>query len=598
MRRSPMLSNRGGDTAALFFTPTRTSSQKLGWLVTGLLGLASAQFASGAFAQGIPPAIQQIERIQQEQQERTQRQFDLDRESARPPSNLQPVAPAQPQRQRPPSVCRDIAEISLEGALSISPGTQRELTSPYAGQCLDAGKIELLMGTVTAWYINEGMIAARVYLGPQDLSTGRLTLTVEEGKLEKIRVDDKDSDSISTRTAFPGMLGQPLNLRDVEQGLDQINRLLSNDARMSIEPGSEAGASVLVIANEPKKRWRVNLSADNTGSASTGPLQGSVGLSFDNLLGLNDSISFTDRRTLDRKSNTRDSVSDSLSYVIPYGYNTFSVGFSKSSYKTMFSLPGGTRLTSDGDSTTAFVRADRVVFRNRDHLLTLSGTLTHKDSKNYLEKQYLDVSSRQLTVGDLDLSLRSAAFGGVAFLGAGWSQGLNAFGALDDASGLPDTAPRAQFGKARVSASWMRSFPIAPGHSIDLSTSFSGQYSRDVLYGSEQLLLGSVYTVRGFSRYSLSNDNGYFIRNDIGLRNAFSLGGYSGDWRVYAGLDGGYVRGHRGDGDSGSLAGAALGVSVKLGSAMLDTYVMNAVHRPSWMPKEGARVQASLSFSF
>ena len=587
-----------GVPAALPSTPVRTGSAKLGWLVVGLIGLAAAQLASNAYAQGVPPAIQQIERIQQEQQERTQRQFDLDRESARPPSNLQPAAPVAPQRQRAPSVCRDIQVISLDGATSISADTQRDLIAPYAGQCLDAGKIELLMGAVTAWYINDGMIAARVYLGPQDLSTGRLSLTVVEGVLEKIRVDDKDTDSISTRTAFPGMLGQPLNLRDVEQGLDQINRLLSNDARMSIEPGSEAGASVLVITNEPKKRWRVNVSADNTGSAGTGPGQGSVGLFFDNLLGLNDSVSITDRRTLDRKDGTRDSVSDTFSYVVPYGYNTFSVGFSKSSYATTFALPGGTRLKSDGDSTTAFLRADRVIFRNRDHLLTLSGTLTHKDSKNYLEKQYLDVSSRQLTIADADLSLRSAAFGGVAFLGAGWSQGLNAFGALDDAGGLPDSAPRAQFGKARVSASWLRSFPLDAGRSIDVSTSFSAQYARDVLYGSEQLLVGSVYTVRGFSRYSVSNDNGWFVRNDVGLRNAFSLGGYSGDWRVYAGLDAGHVSGHRDDGDSATLAGAALGVSVKLGSAMLDTYVMKAVHRPDWMPNEGARVQFALSYSF
>jgi hemolysin activation/secretion protein len=594
-----MSSTRGATSAALFFLPARPRHAGLGWLIAGLLGMASTQFASVAHAQGVPPALQQIERIQQEQQQRTDRQFDLDRESARPPSNLQPAAPVVPQRERAPTICRDINEIVLDGATSISAGTQRELTAPYAGQCLDAGKIELLMGAVTAWYINDGMIASRVYLGPQDLSTGRLTLTIVEGKLEKIRVDDgRDGDSVSVRTAFPGMLGRPLDLRDVEQGLDQINRLLSNDARMSIEPGSEAGASVLVIANEPKKRWRVNLSADNTGSAGTGPTQGSVGFSLDNLLGLNDFISITDRRTLDRKDGTRDSVSDTFSYVVPYGYNTFSVGFSKSSYKTMFALPGGTRLTSDGDSTTAFLRADRVVFRNRDHLLTLSGTLTHKDSKNYLEKQYLDVSSRQLTVGDVDLSLRSAAFGGVAFLGAGWSQGLNALGALDDAGGLPDSAPRAQFGKARLSASWMRSFPVAPGHSIDVSSSISGQYARDVLYGSEQLLIGSVYTVRGFSRYSMSNDTGWFIRNDVGLRNAFSIGGYSGDWRVYAGLDGGHVRGHRGDGDSGSLAGAALGVSVRLGSAMLDTYVMRSVHRPDWLPDEGARVQAALSFSF
>ena len=39
---------------------------------------------------------------------------------------------------------------------------------------------------------------------------------------------------------------------DINQGIYQINRLSSNNAKMIIEPGKEAGTSKVVINNEKK----------------------------------------------------------------------------------------------------------------------------------------------------------------------------------------------------------------------------------------------------------------------------------------------------------------------------------------------------------
>ena len=43
------------------------------------------------------------------------------------------------------------------------------------------------------------------------------------------------------------MLGEPLNLRDLEQGLDQLNRLRSVDLTADIAPGSQPGASRIIL---------------------------------------------------------------------------------------------------------------------------------------------------------------------------------------------------------------------------------------------------------------------------------------------------------------------------------------------------------------
>lgn len=543
-----------------------------------------------------PAELQQIERIQQEEQQRQQRQLDLDRSRARPPVNLQPATPARP-ASRPDGPCREVREIHLNGASLLLNTTQDKLVAPYVGRCLNVNDIERLMGEVTAHYMNAGYITARVYLGAQDLSTGRLELTVVEGLLERLRIEDGGTGSVSRFNAFPAMTGKPLNLRDVEQGLDQLNRLASNNATMSIEPGTAPGDSVLVVTNPDARRWRVNASVDSYGSKSTGLGQAATGVSVDNPLGFDDFASFSDRRSVDRDNKRRNSVADSLSYSIPFGYLLLSAGTSHSTYTTTFQTNSGLDSRADGDSLLTYVRADQVVWRDKVNLLTLSGTLTSKDTKSYIGGQLLDVSSRKLSVGDVDLSLRTRLGGGVLFLGAGVSRGLKMFGALEDMANLPDNAPRAQFTKGRLSANWSNQFPLGE-RTVDLSSSLSGQLSRDVLYGSEQLLIGSVFSVRGFRDNSLANDNGWMLRNEVGARTPFEAFGMSGSWRVYAGLDAGYVRGRAWEGQRGTLVGAATGFQTKLGPVSLDTFFMAPVHRPAGFTSDDGTLQAWLSVAY
>ena len=42
-----------------------------------------------------------------------------------------------------------------------------------------------------------------------------------------------------------------------------------------------------------------------------------------------------------------------------------------------------------------------------------------------------------------------------------------------------------------------------------------GQYSPDVLYGSEKISMGDEYTVRGYKGDSISGDKGYYVKNEF-----------------------------------------------------------------------------------
>jgi hemolysin activation/secretion protein len=100
-----------------------------------------------------------------------------------------------------------------------------------------------------------------------------------------------------------------------------------------------------------------------------------------------------------------------------------------------------------------------------------------KDSKNYLADEFLAVSSRPLTVFDLDASVSTRAGGGVLSADLGYARGLKLAGALRDPAGLPDYAPRAQFGKFKLGLGYMRPFRIG-GLDALFSTQFSAQGRR------------------------------------------------------------------------------------------------------------------------
>src|SRR5690606_42041107 len=83
--------------------------------------------------------------------------------------------------------------------------------------------------------------------------------------------------------------GEVLNLRDVEQALENFQRIPTVAADVQIVPadgdGALPGQSDLVISWQQRSRWRINLSLDDSGSESTGKWQGGATLSLDNQIG-------------------------------------------------------------------------------------------------------------------------------------------------------------------------------------------------------------------------------------------------------------------------------------------------------------------------
>lgn len=546
----------------------------------------------------IDAARRQAEILQRQEQDRIRR----DIEAAQPPEK----APAGIDTRTlvPPvdasvvgAKCRNIRELVIGSAPNLSAAVRRKIELEFTGRCLGVTEIEQILGEITRDYVLRGYITTRAYLPQQDLGTGKLEIIIIEGVIEKIMLDDGGRDSIRLFNAVPAEAGGLLNLRDLEQGIDQINRLASNDARLDIQPGSTPGESVVVIHNQPKRRFRVSTTYDNQGSASTGKHQAGVTLSADNLLTVNDFISIGHRESLPGDQEAKFSESDFASFTLPIGYSTFSYSHSNSRYVSMITMPSGLSLRSTGDSQNDSVSLDRVVYRDQGTRATLTGMLTTKSSQNFLAGELLGVSSRNLTVLDLDAGLTTGFLGGIFSLNLGWAQGLAFAGAIKDPDNLPSSAPRGQFHKLKFGSGYHLPFKLA-GQDLAFSSQLTGQQAYDTLYGSEQIMIGGIYTVRGFVRNVLSGDNGYYIRNELSLRRAFEVAGQTLPVRVFFGIDHGEVRNRVANIPSGSLTGAALGASISWAGASWEVFHARPLSQPDSMPHEAAQTWFRLSYNY
>ncbi|MDM0014711.1 ShlB/FhaC/HecB family hemolysin secretion/activation protein [Variovorax sp. J22P168] len=493
--------------------------------------------------------------------------------------------------------CRDIREIRISGAALLPDEVRRGLVRDYADRCLGVSELEAILATLTKSYIDRGYITTRAYLPAQDLRTGVLEITVIEGSIERFQLEQsgRNPDSTSIRGAFPARPGDLLNLRDLEQGIDQLNSLSSNSATLDIQPGTRPGESVVVVRNQAG--FPVNLFAtyDNLGTPSTGRDAASATLSFDSLLGLNEVIAITRRQSVPHDSE-HNSNSTALHAAVPFGYYTFAFDASESNYVNTLQLPSGQKLASEGTTSTQSLLADRVIYRDQASRLSLSGRLTTQDSRNFLGHEFLAVGSRKLSPFDIGLSGFTQAAGGIANGRLAYVRGLKVLGAMEDPDDLPADFPHAQFDKITLDLGFNRRFDVA-GRPLLLSSQFSGQHSGGTLYGSQQILIGGPGSVRGFMLNTLSGDSGYYLHNDLSLPWTATLGGQAIAGRVYAGYDFGSVTNQAPGVPSGSMSGVTLGVAFQWRGLSADLFASRAAHLPGGMPSEGTIYSIRLSYS-
>ncbi len=471
------------------------------WRGSAIAGLTvmltlSVPAAAPVFAQQIPDPILEEERRRQ-LESRTNELGTLERRGGAPD-------PGPAQARGGP--CFQINQLTIEGATLLRPEELSAITAKYAPRCMQGADIQAVMRELDAIYAERGYITSKTYIPPQNLQDGTLTLTMLEGRVEDILLIDGEKQIESKRgerqlkTAFPGTEGALFQLRDFEQGLDQMNRLASVEAILKLQPGEQPGGSYVIVQRAQKDRLRGYARQDNQGSESTGRHKLSFDLEVDDLFGANDAWIFG-------YSGSENTNALSINGSVPYGYWTFETDLAYSEYLT----PLNTLAELFGTSHTAGLKARYVAHRDQTSTTELNFGLRVRRSNRFINDVRLTPQNLStLSFGIKHLRLSETARNSYD---ATLSWGTNLLGADKDAPGIGPNIPRAQFFK--IDAGWQRQGGL--GKAGTLVTDLRAQWTPHTLYGVEQLSLGSYSTVRGYEASVASGDMGIYMRNDLYL---------------------------------------------------------------------------------
>lgn len=482
--------------------------------------------------------------------------------------------------------CIDIKEIELINDSVIFPKEILEITNHYKEQCLSIVAIKNITKEITNYYIKQGYITSQAFIPEQDLSNYILRIQVIEGRIESITIEDSPSRLVAM--TFPNLTGSILNLRDIEQGLEQLNRSTSARYTIDIQPGTKSGYSRVVIQKQVSTLpLNSQLSLDNSGNKSTGKQLLTGNLTADSLLGLGEQWSFNASTDTDfsRSHHSRYTVA---AINVPYGYWSYRYQFYRNNTLQPFQA-SGQQYSYEGKNTNQQLDISRLIYRDGKQRLTLQGSLRHKNAKIQLAEQTLVISSPTLTSIMLSPQYTTMLGQGYFTLNPAAEWGISAFGASQDF--LAKDSPRSHYRKFSLSSSYQYYF----SNGLTYLTSFYGQYSPDNLYGIERISIGGQYSVRGYHEQSLSGNRGGYWRNEMSKD---IIDTSLGQLRVVGALDYGFIASDKYHVENGTLAGGAVGISLISNNRFYSQLLFSKpLHYPSQLKPDNWSTYWSVSLS-
>jgi hemolysin activation/secretion protein len=383
----------------------------------------------------------------------------------------------------------------------------QKILNKYDRQKIGKSGLTELVKRVTILLANKGFATTRINVPQQSLSTGILKLKIIPGYIGKINVLGKQK--IKWSNTFPIKSGDILNYRNLEQGVEQIQRLQSQQVKLQIIPSENSGESDINIYSVQGKNIRGMLIFDDSGDENTGRYQSALNLTVENPLNLSDTLDIYLGHDLDNNNDLKGTKNYNINYTIPYKKWLFSI--SKNHYFSHQSL----MFWNFAYQYNA--RYDRIEFMsqyllNRDASSKTSGYV--KISKQKIEKDIdgieLILQGKNVTNGEVGIMHKLKHNASDYNFKLGCKFNLPWFNSEKDAAQLVSNYRIWQF-----TANMNRPFKIGK-IKTKYKTTLSAQYATNNIYPSDEFTIGGRYSVRGFDgKNNLSGENGFYWQNEI-----------------------------------------------------------------------------------
>lgn len=560
----------------------RRGGQAIWWMVAahaGVLTLPGGAVAQERAVSQDRDARQIIERLQQQERDRAER---FERSRDRPPSGeeAQVAVPAVATGEG----CAAIRQVRLVGVTRYRPAEFAAATAELKGDCVGLAAIDAALHTITARYIGDGYVTSRAFVGPQDLKGGMLTITVIEGRLADIRAaPGRHYGAGEIGAAFPLHRSSIVNLRALEQGVDQLARLQKGDPGIDVEPGDLPGTSTILVKRGPLSSWiRPAVDVSNDGAAATGRLLETASLDVDSPLGIADSWSLYASR-----GGAGDRQIENHAYggfaSLPHGWWTLALSGGAFGYRSVMHGHGLTFATR-GRSWNGTASLDRMLHRNARTKLSADVGLSIIDTANYIRGIQLRTGSYRIVAGRIGGRWQRRLGESLLVTDARYTRGLRLLGAH-----TVDTGPGGATGRYRmISGDVELQSGFAAGRTRFVNSAMlRWQRSPDELFPAQRFSLGGTSTVPGFREDGISGRSGALLREQLGIgladvaRDRPAL---ATDLSAYVAYDLGIIQRQIGDPfERGALKSASIGARAQSRHFQLETALAAPLSAPSWV---------------
>ncbi|WP_339024866.1 ShlB/FhaC/HecB family hemolysin secretion/activation protein [Leclercia pneumoniae] len=476
--------------------------------------------------------------------------------------------------------CFQIDELILENDFLKKRGLN-QIKEKIAGKCLGIKGIEKAAILVQDYYINAGFVTTRVETPSQDLATKKLILKIIPGLIEEVIVINDDV----IKSLLPFGKGDVLNLRDIEQGLENIQRTPGVDVKIQILPGDQNGMSKVLIDPQRSSRWNIRTSYSNFGDESTGrQLLGMTGYLY-NIARISDLFYLAGT-----SSQTGGYKNLSTYYSFPVGYTELSAYYSTSKSRQGIGLAGYV-FDYIGKTEYLNLKGYRMLRRDADSKLAATAEIIRRKYNYTLADTELELQKRNMTNLRLGVNYKQNFTGATLDTTLTWQRFIPWLGGEKTPDmRYGDVSSRSQI--VNFNASYVKSMPFLPVAAY-YELNVGGQYSPDNLTLQDRLTIGDRWSVRGFENSGgIDGNRGFWLQNTLNMFTGFK------DSVAYIGTDYGQIVSSDSTQDAGGkkMMGGVVGIKGDIKSLQYDFSMTSPFLYPKNLDVDKYTVNMNLSY--
>lgn len=414
-----------------------------------------------------------------------------------------------------PALTFDIKSFAVTGNTLLPHSRIDKVLAPYRGPRKDFGDVQRALEALQDAYVTAGYGVVLVTLPEQELDQGIVKFAVIEPRLGKVEIEgNKYFDDANIRRSLPALTeGQTPNSLDMAKNLRLANQNPAKGQQVLLRAGATEGEvdAVVRVADADAKRYSVTL--DTTGTQSTGYFRLGVGFQ---------QASFWDRdivvtgQYITSPTNYEDVSIAALGASIPF----YSLGDSLDLVLAYSNVNSGTVQNLFNVAGAGWVFSARYnknlprIFEGYEQKLVFG-----YDQKRF-QNNVTTVGAGVALVPDITVQPLSAVYNGVwkqsnqqlgFYFGGFW----NPFNGGTDQSNevfnqtRQNATPSYHLGRAGMT------YVYATAEDFQFRFNGNGQWTRDALIPAEQLGLGGMYNIRGFTERQYSADKGYWANFEL-----------------------------------------------------------------------------------